>query len=180
MLIDSGDRSGRLLRYDTCSKVLTVLQRGLAFPNGVTLNKDKSFLPVAESNSMKILKFWIQGERVTFSPQPFAQLSKFPGNIEVECKGNFRVALDTKRRNIERDLVAVKLDGNGNIVKVLEGNERNAFDFVSEVEEHDGYLSAGSPIAAFRCCNQGLAKLVYLLCIDYLSFSHFDNTAIFI
>lgn len=93
MLINSGDRSGRLLRYDTCSKVLTVLQRGLAFPNGVTLNKDKSFLPVAESNSVKILKFWIQGERVTFSPQPFAQLSKFPGNIEMESKGNFRVAL---------------------------------------------------------------------------------------
>lgn len=54
----------------------------------------------------------------------------------MECKGNFRVALDTKRRNIERDLVAVKLDGNGNILKVLQGNERNAFDFVSEVEEH--------------------------------------------
>lgn len=84
MLIDSGDRSGRLLRYDTCSKVLTVLQRGLAFPNGVTLNKDKSFLPVAESNSMKILKFWIQGERVTFSPQPFAQLSKFPGLAKLK------------------------------------------------------------------------------------------------
>lgn len=67
----------------------------------------------------------------------------------MECKGNFRVALDTKRRNIERDLVAVKLDGNGNIVKVLQGNERNAFDFVSEVEEHDGYLSAGSPMQPF-------------------------------
>ena len=67
--------------------MLTVLQKGLAFPNGVTLNKDKSFLPVAESNSMKILKFWIQGERVTFFPQPFAQLSKFPGNIEMETFG---------------------------------------------------------------------------------------------
>lgn len=45
--------------------------------------------------------------------------------------------------------MVVKLDGNGNIVKVLEGNERNAFDFVSEVEEHDGYLSAGSPMQPF-------------------------------
>ncbi|GAY64998.1 hypothetical protein CUMW_237840 [Citrus unshiu] len=150
MLIESGDRSGRLLKYDPRNKQVTVLRRGLAFPNGVTLSKDKSFLLVAESDSRRILRFWVEGESVIYSPQPFAQVAQFPDNIETDRNGDFWVALNTKRGNDKTDLVAVKLDGsNGNVLDVLEGNKQNALDSVSEVEEHGGYLYAGSPVQPY-------------------------------
>ncbi|KAH9704316.1 protein STRICTOSIDINE SYNTHASE-LIKE 10 [Citrus sinensis] len=150
MLIESGDRSGRLLKYDPRNKQVTVLRRGLAFPNGVTLSNDKSFLLVAESDSRRILRFWVEGESVIYSPQPFAQVAQFPDNIETDRNGDFWVALNTKRGNDKTDLVAVKLDGsNGNVLDVLEGNKQNALDSVSEVEEHGGYLYAGSPVQPY-------------------------------
>lgn len=148
-MIDNGDRSGRLLKYDPRSKGVAVMYRGLAFPNGVALSKDKTFLLVAESIPMRIFRFWLHGNIAMYPPQPFAQLQKFPDNIETDSKGQFWVALNTERGNNERNLVAVKLDGNGTVVRNVYGNEQNALDSVSEIEEHNGYLYAGSPVQPY-------------------------------
>ncbi|KAL3582034.1 hypothetical protein D5086_016366 [Populus alba] len=57
--IINADKTGRLMKYDPNSKKVTVLHRGLAFPNGVALSKDNSFILVAESFTMRILKFYL-------------------------------------------------------------------------------------------------------------------------
>ena len=54
--IATGDKTGRLLQYDPCTKKVTVLLDNLAFANGVALSKDSSFLLVAESATSKIFK----------------------------------------------------------------------------------------------------------------------------
>lgn len=143
------------------------MYRGLAFPNGVALIKDKTFLLVAESIPMRVLRFWLHDHRAMCPPQPFAQLQKFPDNIEADSKGEFGVALNTERGNNKRNLVAVKLDGNGTVVRNVYGNEQNALDSVNEIEEHNGYLYAGSPVQPYVVCRQGLATIVfiYLLCL---------------
>lgn len=110
------------MKYDPHSNEVTIMYRGLAFPNGVALIKDKTFLLVAESIPMRVLRFWLLDHRAMCPPQPFAQLQKFPDDIEADSKGEFRVALNTERGNNKRNLVAVKLDGNGTVVRNVYGN----------------------------------------------------------
>ncbi|KAH9707684.1 Choline/ethanolaminephosphotransferase 1 [Citrus sinensis] len=84
--------AGGYLKYDPHSNEVTIIYRGLAFPNGVALIKDKTFLLVAESIPMRVLRFWLHDHRAMCPPQPFAQLQKFPDNIEADSKGEFWVA----------------------------------------------------------------------------------------
>lgn len=70
--------------------------------------------------------------------------------------------MNTERGNNKRNLVAVKLDGNGTIVRNVYGNEQNALDSVNEIEEHTGYLYAGSPVQPYVVCRQGLATIVFI------------------
>lgn len=57
----SGDKSGRLMKYDKSSKEVTILLRGIAFANGVALSKDRSFILVAETTTGRILRLWLDG-----------------------------------------------------------------------------------------------------------------------
>ncbi|CAL1408409.1 unnamed protein product [Linum trigynum] len=110
--IITSDRTGRLLRYDPRSKKLEVLSEGLAFPNGVALSKDGSFLLVAESSTMRILKFpllllrhdddhdQLMSSSSPLVPELFAQLGRFPDNVKRNPSGDFWVALNSGRGRI--------------------------------------------------------------------------------
>ncbi|KAL6987270.1 hypothetical protein U1Q18_013021 [Sarracenia purpurea var. burkii] len=98
-LIASGDKTGRLMKYDPQSKKTTVLLNNLAFPNGVALSKDGSFILVAETTSCRILKLRLE---TTSSSMPgkieeFARLPGFPDNINRNPKGDFWVAIHARR-----------------------------------------------------------------------------------
>ncbi|KAJ0095609.1 hypothetical protein Patl1_16580 [Pistacia atlantica] len=165
LAVIGGDRTGRLLKYDPHSKEVTVMFKGLAFPNGVALSKDNSFLLVAESTKFQVLRFWLQGSTI-YSPQVFVRLPRFPDNIRTNNEGEFWVALNSGRGKIRRskdteldsktvrgrydnDPVGVKIDWEGKIVKVLHGNDGAALDSVSEVEEHGGNLFMGSSVKPY-------------------------------
>lgn len=47
------------------------------------------------------------------------------------------------------DPVGVKVNREGQIVKVLHGNKGEELDSVSEIEEHGGYLFMGSSVKAY-------------------------------
>ncbi|KAG6580889.1 Protein STRICTOSIDINE SYNTHASE-LIKE 10, partial [Cucurbita argyrosperma subsp. sororia] len=100
----SGDRTGRLLKYHRASKQVTVLLQGLAFTNGVQLSKDHSHVLVAESTSGRILRYWLQGSK-TGNLDVLAQLPGFPDNIRRNSKGEYWVALHSKK-GIVGNLVA--------------------------------------------------------------------------
>ena len=58
-----GANEGRLARWDPASRRAHVLLDGLAFANGVALAEDDSFVLVAETNHLRVLRLWLRGPR---------------------------------------------------------------------------------------------------------------------
>ncbi|XP_047314286.1 protein STRICTOSIDINE SYNTHASE-LIKE 10-like [Impatiens glandulifera] len=170
----SGDRTGRLMKYDRSTKEVTVLLKGLAFANGVALSKDRSFVLIAETSTCRIHRLWLKGSK-TGQSEIFSELPGFPDNIRRNSEGEFWVALHSKKGPISHAIVAnpwigkivlrlpinfkqlhyllvggkphatvIKLNENGEIVKVLEDCEGKSLKFISEAEEKDGKLWLGS------------------------------------
>ncbi|KAB1212946.1 Strictosidine synthase [Morella rubra] len=164
ILLD-GDRTGRLMKYDPQTKRVTVLLKGLAFPNGVALSKDSSFLVLSESGTYQVLRFWLEGPK-SHTSEIFCQLERSPDNIKRNSDGKFWLALNSGRDipnldynldlqhevaipRLTNDPVAAKLDEEGKVVSILDGKGGNALDSVSEVEEHSGMLWIGSAVKPY-------------------------------
>ncbi|KAK6944439.1 hypothetical protein RJ641_025541 [Dillenia turbinata] len=175
----SGDRTGRLMKYNKSTKEVTVLLRGLAFANGVALSKDRSFVLVAETTTCRILRFWLQGPKAGHF-EVFAELPGFPDNVRRNAKGEFWVALHAKRGLFAKYILskswvgnallklplsfkqlhvllvggkphatAIRLSEEGKFLEILEDSEGKALRFISEVEEKDGKLWIGSVMMPF-------------------------------
>ncbi|XP_017701989.2 protein STRICTOSIDINE SYNTHASE-LIKE 10-like [Phoenix dactylifera] len=150
-----GDATGRLMNYDPKAKKVTVLIRGLAFPNGLAISNDTTFLLIAETGTCRVLKYWLQGPRNgTF--EVFAELPGYPDNIKRNPGGEFWVALNQDKVQLngqtasdfgktgepsEHHPVALRLSQEGKVLEVL---ERRAATSVSEVEERNGTMWLGS------------------------------------
>ncbi|KAF8036279.1 hypothetical protein BT93_C2104 [Corymbia citriodora subsp. variegata] len=108
--IEKGDKTGRVLKYDPHNKRVTVLLSGLSFPNGLALSKDSSFLVVAKTGNIQLLKIPLSpsktGHHATPSQVFYPQLARYPDNIKRNDKGEFWVAL-----NSGRGLVLPKTEG---------------------------------------------------------------------
>ncbi|KAL3534581.1 hypothetical protein ACH5RR_003042 [Cinchona calisaya] len=98
-VILSGDNSGRLLQFDPITNEVTVLLDNLMFPNGVTLSENGDFLLVAETTNCRILKFWLEASKAG-TVEVFAELPGFPDNIKRNKKGEFWVAINSRRRGV--------------------------------------------------------------------------------
>ncbi|XP_028788693.1 protein STRICTOSIDINE SYNTHASE-LIKE 10-like [Neltuma alba] len=152
MIFQKGDKTGRLLKYDPKTKKVEILLKGLAFANGVALNKDGSFLLVAETSSRKITKFWLKGSK-NYTSELFTQLERPPDNIKRKKNGDFWVGLNSNRTSSENantneslgdDPVGVKFDEKAKTLEVLDGRGGPELESVSEVKEHYGKLWIGS------------------------------------
>ncbi|XP_030549965.1 protein STRICTOSIDINE SYNTHASE-LIKE 10-like [Rhodamnia argentea] len=99
--IENGDKTGRVLKYDPRTKRVTVLLNGLSFPNGLALSKDGSFLVVAETGNLQLLRIPLSpsgtGRHATPAQVFYPQLSRYPDNIKRNDKGEFWVALNSGR-----------------------------------------------------------------------------------
>ncbi|XP_058205827.1 protein STRICTOSIDINE SYNTHASE-LIKE 10 [Rhododendron vialii] len=175
----TGDKSGRLMKYDRSSKEVTILLRGLAFANGVALSKDRSFVLVAETTTCRILRLWLDGPNAG-NFEVFADLLGFVDNIRRNSKGEFWVALHAKKGVLQNWAVsnpwvgkallklplsfkklhyllvggkphatAIRLSESGEILEVLEDSEGKSLRFISEVEENNGKLWIGSVLMPF-------------------------------
>ncbi|PHT80579.1 Protein STRICTOSIDINE SYNTHASE-LIKE 2 [Capsicum annuum] len=101
----SGDKTGRLMKYDISTKQVTLLLEGLSFANGVALSKDKTFVLVAETSACRILRYWLKGPNVG-THDTFAQLPGFPDNVRTNSRGEFWVALHSKASPLARLLTS--------------------------------------------------------------------------
>ena len=175
----NGDKTGRLLKYNKSTKEVTVLLRDLAFPNGVALSKDGSFLLVAETTTSRILRLWLHGPNAG-QVDTFAVLPGFPDNVRRNSEGHFWVALHAKGSPFAKwvssnawagqallklgfnfkqlhssfagwkpHAAAIKLSEKGEILEVLEDCEGKTLKFISEVEEKDGKLWIASVLMPF-------------------------------
>ncbi|XP_021907005.1 protein STRICTOSIDINE SYNTHASE-LIKE 13 [Carica papaya] len=168
-----GEATGRLLRYDPPTKTTHVVLDGLAFPNGVQLSKDHSFLLFTETTNCRLMKYWLKGPK-TGAVELVANLPGFPDNVRMNENGQFWVAIDCCRtaaqevlthnpwiRNIYFRLpmrmsilarlmgmrmytVVSLLDENGEVLQVLEDQKGVVMKLVSEVREVQGKLWIGT------------------------------------
>ncbi|XVE84501.1 hypothetical protein DITRI_Ditri17bG0018600 [Diplodiscus trichospermus] len=168
-----GETSGRLLRYDPPTKKTHVVLNGLAFPNGVQLSMDQTFLLFTETGNCRLMKYWLEGPR-TGTVELVAHLPGFPDNVRINDKGQFWVAIDCCRtpaqevlahnpwmRNIYFRLpikmsILARMVGmrmftvislfneKGEIVEVLEDQKGVVMKLVSEVREVKGKLWIGT------------------------------------
>ncbi|XP_015072331.1 protein STRICTOSIDINE SYNTHASE-LIKE 10-like [Solanum pennellii] len=170
----SGDKTGRLMKYDKSTKQVTILLQGLSFANGVALSKDRTFVLVSETSACRITRYWLKGPNVG-THDTFAQLPGFPDNARMNSRGEFWVALHAKASPLARLITsnswlgkallrkfnfqqmhnllvggkphatAIKLSEDGGILEVLEDVEGKRLRFISEVhEEENGKLWIGS------------------------------------
>ncbi|KAG7962053.1 hypothetical protein I3843_09G046800 [Carya illinoinensis] len=98
-VILSGDKTGRLMKYDPENKQVTVLLNNLSFPNGVVLSENGHYILLAETTNCRIMKYWLEPSKAgTF--EVFAQLPGFPDNINRSPRGGYWVAIHSRRGRI--------------------------------------------------------------------------------
>lgn len=173
-IILSGDKTGRLMKYDPQTQQVEVLLENLSFPNGVALSKDGSYLVLSETNNCRILRYWLKTPKAG-TVDVFAQLAGFPDNIKPSPRGGYWVAMHTKRQRIIGWIVsnplignallklpidvmkaysvlakyrgsglAVRIGENGDVLETLDDIIGSKFRSLSEVMEKDGVLWFGS------------------------------------
>ncbi|KAL6129713.1 hypothetical protein ACLB2K_073062 [Fragaria x ananassa] len=113
--VSTGDKTGRLMRYDPSTKNVTVLLHGLSFANGVALSKDGDFVLVTQTTAKNILRYWLRGPRAN-TVDTFFNLQGAPDNINRNFNGEFWVAENSAGRG-----KAVKLDAQGSFLDVVDG-----------------------------------------------------------
>ncbi|GLT34884.1 hypothetical protein SLA2020_093750 [Shorea laevis] len=168
-----GEATGRLLRYDPATKLTHIVLDGLAFPNGVQLSKDQTFLLFTETTNCRLKKYWLEGPRAG-TVELVADLPGFPDNVRINEKGQFWVAIDCCRTAAQEVLshnpwirsayfrlpipmsylarmvgmrmytVISLFSEKGEILEVLEDPEGVVMKLVSEVREAKGKLWIGT------------------------------------
>ena len=138
--MQTGDKTGRLLKYDPRTKQVTVLLRDLSFSNGVALNKDKDFVLVTETTAAKVTRYWLRGQKSQTS-DTFTQLAGGPDNIQRNTHGDFWVAQNNCGIP-ELKVKPIRINKEGQIVEELADDVGP----VSEVQEKDNGLWLGSVV----------------------------------
>ncbi|OIW19689.1 hypothetical protein TanjilG_18499 [Lupinus angustifolius] len=147
-MIDKRDSSGSLFKYDPSTNHTTVLLRGLAVASGVAISRDGSFLLVSELVANRVRRFWLKGPRTNQS-ELFWQLAGRPENIKRNSRGQFWVAVNSYigPSPPQRVLIipaAIRVNENGLIVQVVNLMQEYGSEGISEVQEFNGTLYAGS------------------------------------
>lgn len=168
-----GEATGRLLRYDPPTKTTHVVLEGLAFPNGVQLSKDQSFLLFTETTNCRTMKYYLTGPKQG-KAELVANLPGFPDNVRINEKGEFWVAIDCCRTKMQEVFIhhpwirslyfrlpipmkylarlagtsmytmISRFNDDGEILDVLEDKQGDVMKLVSEVRHVNGKLWIGT------------------------------------
>lgn len=110
-VILSGDKTGRLMKYDPATKQVTVLLENLSFPNGVALSEDGNYILLAETTSCRILRYWLKTSKAG-TIEIVAQLPGFPDNVKRSPRGGFWVGIHSRRKGISKLVLSFPWIGN--------------------------------------------------------------------
>jgi sugar lactone lactonase YvrE len=89
----SGRPTGKLLSYSMQTRKTTLLVDGIYFANGVALSQDESFVLVAETTSMRIIRCWLKGPKAGKTDVFADRIPGFPHGITRASDGSFYVAV---------------------------------------------------------------------------------------
>ena len=161
--------TGRVLVHDPRDGTTDVVVDGLAFPNGVALGPDDTYLVVAETARYRVQRLDLTGADAG-RPRPVVEnLAGFPDNVAPSSRpGAFWVALPNRRNsgldallprpalrrwlsNIPEPLqpqparygLVAEVTADGEVLRSLHG-PRGAYAMIAGVREHDGWLHLGS------------------------------------
>ncbi|KAL1195123.1 Protein STRICTOSIDINE SYNTHASE-LIKE 2 [Cardamine amara subsp. amara] len=102
----SGDKTGRLMKYDPNTKQVTTLLSNLAFPNGVVVSQNGDYLLVVETAACRVLRYWLNDTSTSKSRDNYdifaERLPGFPDNIKKSPRGGFWVGLNTKHSRLTK------------------------------------------------------------------------------
>ncbi|KAI4381405.1 hypothetical protein MLD38_007477 [Melastoma candidum] len=157
--------TGRQGGWQSTTPIQGTCVSSLYFPNGLALSRDKSFLVVAETGKLQLVKIWLRGPRRN-TVQIFSELESYTDNVKSNNKGEFWVALNSgrgldldgkdRKKSVSeseipwftKDPVAVKFDGDGKVVAMEDGMNGKTLESVIEVE-YEGLLWIGSVTMPF-------------------------------
>ncbi|KAL8095278.1 protein STRICTOSIDINE SYNTHASE-LIKE 10-like [Apium graveolens] len=97
LVVLTGDKTGRLLKYNIHTKETTVILKNLYFPNGVALSKNRDFLIFAETSTCRVFRLWLQPSQKAGKLELFTELPGYPDNIKMNDNGEFWVALWSRK-----------------------------------------------------------------------------------
>jgi sugar lactone lactonase YvrE len=161
--------TGRLLRYDVANDRITVLMKGLHFPNGVAVGPDDAYVLVDETAEYRIWRYWLKGEKAGTAEIFIDNLPGLPDNLSFNDKDRFWVAIYAPRsedldkllpqpdlRKIVYRLPSflqpgpkmhafvLGLDLDGHVVANLQYEGRDAYAPITSVEQYGDWLYFGS------------------------------------
>ncbi len=159
---------GRLLVFDPQTLETKVLLRDLYFANGVSLAKNEDFVVVLETFRFRAVRYWLKGEKAGTWDYFNENLPGFPDGIMKNEKGEFWVAIPTRRNSISdwlqpkpflKNLITVfpkfiwarpetyglvvKLDDQGQIIDSLQDSSGKV-SFITNAVEVNGFLYLGT------------------------------------
>ncbi|CAK8543119.1 unnamed protein product [Lathyrus sativus] len=134
-LILSGDKSGRLIKYEPKSEEITVLLNNLTFPNGVALSKDGNYILIAETTNCRILRYWLQTPKAG-TLEVFANLPGFGDNIKRSPRGGFWVGIHSKRENFIKWILSYPWIGKGLVMVPLDMTK--SYSYLAKIKGSSG------------------------------------------
>nr|CAA37671.1 strictosidine synthase precursor [Catharanthus roseus] len=144
-IMNTSDRTGRLMKYDPSTKETTLLLKELHVPGGAEISADGSFVVVAEFLSNRIVKYWLEGPKK--GSAEFLVTIPNPGNIKRNSDGHFWVSSSEELDGGQHGSVVsrgIKFDGFGNILQVIPLPPPYEGEHFEQIQEHDGLLYIGS------------------------------------
>ncbi|XP_006345201.1 protein STRICTOSIDINE SYNTHASE-LIKE 11-like [Solanum tuberosum] len=142
-IVESGDISGRLFKYDIATKQVTLLLSGLSGPIGVALSKDNSYVLITESIAQRIRRFWLKGAKAN-SSDVFANVDGIPDNIKRTVLGDFWVAISNTKQRTTFSL-GQRINRFGKVVETCNFTAQyKSPNGITEVQEYKGKLYVGS------------------------------------
>jgi sugar lactone lactonase YvrE len=171
--------TGRVLRYDPATRVVTRVAEGLSFANGVALSGDERWLVVSETGSYRLWRVWLEGPKAGTRELFTDSLPGFPDNVRYsKARGVFWVAIGSPRKpeldalarwprvrklvamlpealqpKPARHAYALAVDEEGRPVESLQFDDPQSYSPIAGVTEHDGWLYLGS------FAREGLARV---------------------
>ncbi|XP_019189673.1 PREDICTED: protein STRICTOSIDINE SYNTHASE-LIKE 11-like [Ipomoea nil] len=121
-IAQSGDTSGRLLKYEAATGQVTEVLTGLAGPVGNAISEDHTFIFITLFIGRKIIKHYIRGPKAKTTETVLENLGGNPEFVKraTSLSGGFWVPVNTPREQQPSpmtDSIAVKFDRNGKILE---------------------------------------------------------------
>lgn len=143
--VAANDSTGRLLKYDSRTRQVQVMVRGLSGASGTSVSSDGSFVLIAEYIASRIQRFWLRGPRA-FTLETLINLPGRPHNIKRTLIGEFWVSFN--RTNMGPTAIRINRVGD-TILQTISLSQYYNGTTISEFQQRGMQFYIGSSEADF-------------------------------